>query len=154
MDIRNQFPSKYIRSAQVAGCPGGTIRVQIDRLAIEKMRARGGAQEEKPVLYFQRAKKGMVLNRTNADVIGGAFGWETNDWRGHTIELYVAEVEAFGEVMDAIRVRVPKSQPPGKETAQKAAPAKPAVPPEAPAEPEDVFPEPEEGEVDGEGNPF
>ncbi len=153
MDIRNQFPSKYLRSAQVAGCAGGTVRVQIKRLAIEKMRARGGAQEEKAVLYFERAQKGMVLNRTNADVIGGAFGWETDEWKGHVLELYVAEVEAFGEVVDAIRVRIPKKAA-APAPAREPAPPAPTAPPEtAPAE-RDLFQEPDQGEVDGDGNPF
>jgi hypothetical protein len=159
MDIRNQFPSKYVRAAQIAGRPGGTVRVTIKRLAVERMRARGGASEEKPVLYFERAEKGMVLNRTNAEVIGGAYGWETGDWPGHVLELFVAEVEAFGELVDAIRVRIPKAAP--KEAAKK--PDKPAAPPAekplAEQSERELFPEddegaPEAGEVDGDGNPF
>lgn len=159
MDIRNQFPSKYVRAAQVASRPGGTVRVTIKRLTVERMRARGGAQEEKAVLYFERAEKGLVLNRTNGEVIGNAFGWETNDWPGHTIELFVAEVEAFGEIVDAIRVRVPKSAP----KAAAKAPEKPAAPPAekplAEQSERELFSEgdegaPEAGEVDGDGNPF
>lgn len=150
MDIRNSFPSKYLRAAQVANCPGGTIRVQIDRLAIETMRARGGASEEKPVLYFARAKKGIVLNRTNADVIGKAFGWESNDWRGHTVELFVAEVEAFGEMVDAIRVRIPRAAPP----APLAPPAKERELEPSPFEDPGAEPEPAPGQLDADGNPF
>jgi hypothetical protein len=165
MDIRNQFPSKYLRAAQIAGCPGGTIRVNIARLTVEKMRARGGAQEEKAVLYFERAKKGLVLNRTNGEVIGNAFGWETDGWKGHVVELYVAEVEAFGELVDAIRVRVPKAAP--KEAAKKPGALSPW--PNAPEKPlaeqseRELFLEPngdsgedlpEHGELDADGNPF
>lgn len=152
MDIRKAFPSKYLRATDVAACPGGTVRLRIVRMAVERMRARQGAEEAKPVLYFETAKKavkkGLVVNRTISDVLGGAFGWESDDWKGHTVELYTAEVEAFGEMVDAIRVRVPK---------QGAGPTTPPAPPPEPT-PERTFDEeptdPEPGDLDADGLPF
>lgn len=63
-------------------------------------------KEEKILIYFKEAKKAMVCNVTNAKLIKKATGSKfVEDWVGRTIALYATEVSAFGETMDAIRVR-------------------------------------------------
>ena len=107
MDIRTAFPSKYLRAADILGLPSKTIRLKMAQLKHETMKTKGGDEESKPVLFFMGAKKGMVLNKTNADRIAHHYGWDTDQWLGKPVDLYVAEVEAFGEQVDAIRVKVP-----------------------------------------------
>jgi len=145
-DIRTAFPSKYLRAADIAAMPNGTARLKIAALEFEMMKTKTGEEESKPILYFEKAKKGIVLNKTNSDRIAGSYGWETDLWIGHVVELYVAEVSAFGETVDAIRVRIPKAAPPA---ARAAAPQRHTEPMQEP--PEDG---PEPGDLDGDEIPF
>lgn len=71
------------------------------------MKARNGGDESKPVLYFSDAKKGLVLNKTNSDRIAHSYTWETDSWKGRKIDLYTATVDAFGEEVEAVRVKIP-----------------------------------------------
>jgi hypothetical protein len=57
------------------------------------------------VLYFQKATKGLVLNRTNAMTIAGLYGDESDDWTGKRISIYPTRIRAFGAMQDTIRVR-------------------------------------------------
>jgi hypothetical protein len=59
---------------------------------------------QKPVVYFQERKKGLILNKTNAKVIAGLYGPETNDWRGKRVSLYAERGEWFGKAGWAVRV--------------------------------------------------
>lgn len=106
MDIRSAFPSKYLRAADILALPNKTIRLTIAGLKLETLQSRNKEDEQKPVLYFRGAKKGLVLNKTNSDRIAHHYGWNTDEWSGKTVDLYVAEVDAFGEVVEAIRVKV------------------------------------------------
>jgi len=101
MNIYDVFPSKYVRASDLAG---RTVTVTIDRLALEEVGA-PPKTERKPVLYFRRATKGLVLNRTNGMALAALYGPETDNWIGKTVQLYVAQVRAFGSVQDAIRLR-------------------------------------------------
>ena len=102
MNINDAFAS-YLKSADLMGKP---IRVTISSFIMEDV---GTEQkpERKPVIYFQGRAKGMVLNKTNSNMIAELFGPETDDWTGQIIELYVARVDFGGKLVDAIRVRAP-----------------------------------------------
>src|SRR6185436_3542211 len=65
----------------------------------------GAEKEKKPVLYFQKATKGLVLNRTNAMTIAGLYGDEADEWGGKRISIYPTRIRAFGAMQDTIRVR-------------------------------------------------
>src|SRR5262249_26306156 len=101
------FPSKWLRAADLDGKEHAII---IDRLDAEVF----GEDGEKPVLYFQGRKKGLVLNKTNAFAIGEDYGDDTLAWKGKPLTLYATRVEFKGKVVDSIRVRI--SAPP--QTAQ------------------------------------
>lgn len=98
MNIHEVFPSKYVRAADLNG---HRVTVTISRIAVERM---GQDNEAKPVLYFAKATKGMVLNRTNAMAIAALYGPETDAWIGKPVTLYATQVRAFGAQHDAIRV--------------------------------------------------
>lgn len=95
------YPSKYVKAADLNG---KDITLTIQKLVVEKM-GHGSEEERKPVLYFRGATKGLVLNRTNAMIIGALYGDETDDWVGQRITIYPTKVRAFGSMQDAIRVR-------------------------------------------------
>lgn len=108
MDINDLFPSKYI-SAHDLG-ERGEFTLKISQVVIEELinqRRPGGEKEMKPVLYFANAKKGLVLNKTNATTISSSLTPETDAWIGKRITLYRKREQAFGEVTDCIRVRIP-----------------------------------------------
>lgn len=101
MKLNILFPSKYVKAADLNGKP---VTLTISHLIVEKM-GHGAEEEKKPVLYFAKATKGLVLNRTNGMIIGALYGDETDDWKGKRITIYPTKVRAFGSMQDAIRVR-------------------------------------------------
>lgn len=101
MKLSVLYPSKYVKAADLNGKP---ITLTIQKLVVEKM-GHGSEEERKPVLYFRGATKGLVLNRTNAMIVGALYGDETDEWVGQRITIYPTTVRAFGSMQDAIRVR-------------------------------------------------
>jgi hypothetical protein len=83
----------------------GEIKCKIDRVEIEEVQTQSGGKEEKPVLYFAKAKKGMVLNITNATKIAEKYGNDTDEWIGKEVTLYATTCMAFGSEVDCIRVK-------------------------------------------------
>lgn len=74
--------------------------VTIDRVEVEKV-----GDEDKPVIYFVGKAKGLVCNRTNANMITELLGTaETDEWTGQRIRLYKAKVDFQGKRVDAIRI--------------------------------------------------
>jgi hypothetical protein len=105
------FPSNYLKAADIGD---QHWRVTIDDIRQEELQSQDGRKQTKPVLYFRRIKKGLVLNITNSRTIEHVYGDEMDDWIGKEITLYTRIVEARGEEVNAIRVRIPQ---PGQSTA-------------------------------------
>lgn len=95
--------------------------VTIDK-AIKEQVQNGDKKEEAMVVYL-KSHKPMIVNSTNAKAIASATGSPyVEDWSGKNITLYVAKIRAFGENVDALRVRkeAPVSAPlPGLTTTHK-----------------------------------
>jgi hypothetical protein len=113
MKISQLFPSKYVRAADLNG---KTVTLTIAKLVLEEL-GHGAEKERKPVLYFQKATKALVLNRTNAMAIVGLYGDESDEWPGKRIAIYPTRIRAFGAMQDTIRVKeeipaLPKSPMP------------------------------------------
>ena len=103
MNIDQSFPSNYVKASDLNGKPSLlTIRTCV----LEEL-GQGRDKEKKPVLYFSKGPKGLVLNVTNARVIAKAYGDDTANWTGKQIEIYPTQVEFRGDLVDAIRVRIP-----------------------------------------------
>ena len=101
----------------------------------------GVDQQKKLVVRFTNHPKGLVLNRTNNRTIRGAYGDDTAGWIGKLIVLFRTKTDLDGELVDALRVRIPPPKqakalqaPPSQEAAKPAAATKPA--PAASPEPE------------------
>lgn len=134
MKFSKLYPSKYLAAADLNGAPK---RVRIDTVKLEEV---GQKKDWKPVLYLLNVKKPVVLNKTNGKVLLGAYGEDTDRWHGKPVELYPARVEFSGEVVDAIRMRIPK--------------AAPREEPDEEPPPPDEQDEPPIEELDDEVNPF
>ena len=99
MRISTAFPSDYLRASDLQG-----KQVTV-RIAHVEMREIGG--DAKPVLFFVGKDKGMVLNKTNANVISAAYGDDTDDWQDAEIVLFESMVDFQGKTIQAIRCKVP-----------------------------------------------
>lgn len=59
----------------------------------------------KQVLYFKENVPKMIINITNGDTIASLYGPHPEQWIGKKIQVYVAKVNAFGKMQDALRIR-------------------------------------------------
>ncbi len=103
MKISKSFPSKWLKSDDIPN--GKKIKVTMEHVAEEDL---GG--ETKPILYFVGKEKGLVMNVTNANRISSVFGDETDAWAGKEIFLYKEKVAMKGQLVDGIRVDVPRPE--------------------------------------------
>lgn len=111
MNINTAFPSKYLKSADAEE---KDLILTVARVKMETI-GQGAKQEHKPVVYFTEVEKGLVLNKTNAKMIGRiAKSDDTDDWTGAKIRLVSAEVEFQGDLVMSLRVR-PVAKPPKTE---------------------------------------
>jgi len=64
-------------------------------------------EKQQMVLHFVGKEKQLGLNITNARVVAGLYGDHEVEkaWVGKVLILYVMQVEAFGAMTDAIRIR-------------------------------------------------
>lgn len=89
--------------------PNQELTVTIDSITNELVECFDGSKVKKEsciVARLKGAKKPMIVNKTNAKII--TKNLETpyiEDWIGKQITLYVAKVSAFGEFVEAIRVK-------------------------------------------------
>jgi len=102
MKVSNAFPSKYLKAADLGD---RHIKLIMNRVELEDI----GDDQKKPVLYFTKAKKGLVLNKTNAKTIATAYGDDMDEWDGKEVILYPAMVDFRGDQVEAIRVRIAKA---------------------------------------------
>ncbi len=102
MKISGAYPSNYVKASDLNGKP---CPLTIRTCVLEEL-GQGSDKEQKPVLYFNGAQKGLVLNKTNANAIKDAYGDETGGWEGKPVEVYPARVEFKGNLVDGIRVRI------------------------------------------------
>jgi hypothetical protein len=100
MNINSAFPSKYLKASDFGDPATYTVKV----VYVEKI---GREDDQKPVCYFGESDKGLVLNKTNSNVMQGLYGAETGEWKGEKIELYATQVEFSGKMVDSIRLRTP-----------------------------------------------
>lgn len=103
MNIREMYPSRYATGADLSK----PVTLTIAGVASEKMRPGPGQPEvEKFVIYFQEAKRGVVLSRTLARQIAQAIGADdTDNWKGCKVTLYPEPVNVAGIARIAIRAR-------------------------------------------------
>src|SRR5262249_43777790 len=115
--------------------------LRIKSVSVE-MVGRGPNQEKKPVVWFTNHAKGLALNKTNNRTIRGAYGDDMEGWAGKLIVVYPTQVDFGGQMVGALRVRIPLPKQaktsvvasPASEAAKPAAATKPA--PAASPEPE------------------
>ena len=105
MNLNDAFPSKYLKAGDLP--EEGSQTVTIEKIGLEEV---GRDKQTKPVIYFEELDRGLVCNKTNARTIARSLGSEDfDDWNGRKIALYRADVDFQGEMVEAIRVKLPKA---------------------------------------------
>ena len=97
--VSEAFPSNYLKAADLNN---RTVKVKIDKVVFEEI---GQNKDRKPIVYFDKVKKGLVLNKTNATEIAAKHGDQMDGWIGKEIELFSMMVPFQGQNVPAIRVR-------------------------------------------------
>jgi hypothetical protein len=99
MKKNEMFPARYLK----AGDFPTPIILTLDRVEWENMHDSNGDEIEKPVVYFTEFPKGLVLNKTNGDVLYDLFGNDSDLWKGKRVTLLTVKVTAFKKTVDALR---------------------------------------------------
>ena len=100
---RKMFDERFIGSWSFEDQPDA--KVTIKAIKVEELRTQDGTAAKKPVLYFEKTDKGLVLNKTNAKTIAEMYGNNTDEWIGKRIVLFRSECMAFGKEVECVRVR-------------------------------------------------
>jgi len=80
--------------------------LQIKSARQEAVIGASGKREDCLVVHFSSADKPLICNVTNSKAISKVAGSPyIEDWAGHHIELFVTQVSAFGDTVDAVRVK-------------------------------------------------
>lgn len=81
------------------------LTVKIKSVSVKKVKGSDGKDQECMVAELE-GHKPMVINRTNAKTISRIYGTRfIEDWAGKYITLYIADVRAFGNDEEALRIK-------------------------------------------------
>lgn len=108
MLVSEEFPSQFMESAELHG---KEWTMKIARVEKQKgVKGKDGKPFDPRVIYFEKAKKGFCVNKTNAKRIRDQLGLgdEMEARVGHSITIYPTTCNAFGNPnTPCIRVKVP-----------------------------------------------
>lgn len=94
--------------------PNQEITVTIESVTKQELELFNGRKLENKqcvLAIFKGAKKPMLLNKENMKLISKCLGSPyIEDWQGKSITLHVVPVSAFGEMVDAVRVKYIKNK--------------------------------------------
>ena len=92
--------------------PGQELIATIKTVGKEMVSGPDGKKEECTVVHFvERDIKPLILNVTNAKIIQKVYKTPyIEEWQGRKIQIYIEKVKAFGELVEALRIRpsIPK----------------------------------------------
>ena len=90
--------------------------------------------QQRLVVMFAGKEKGLPLNKTNGQLLAGAYGTESGNWIGQQVTLWVdATVMMAGKVVGGLRLTPSAAAAPAAPTAP------PVAPPAAASVPPDEF---------------
>lgn len=102
MRVSDMYPARFMKADDFEE---DEVRiVTIKSVEMEEL-GQGKDKQSKPVIFFRDHEKQLVLNKTNASIIAKFYGDDSDDWFGKKIALHAIEVESFGDIVRAIRVK-------------------------------------------------
>lgn len=88
---------------------GKDLILTIKEVRREMVTGADGKKEECTVAHFVQKAKPMILNVTNCKAITKAYDTPyIEEWAGVSVRIYVAKVKAFGETVEALRIKPQK----------------------------------------------
>jgi len=107
---KKEFNYDYMGSYSLPD--GKDVVLTIKETRKEQVIGTNGKKEECFVCYFKESDKPMILNRTNCKTIAKIHGTPfIEEWPGKRIQLGIDLVSAFGEQVEALRIRNIKPAP-------------------------------------------
>lgn len=86
--------------------PGKELILTIKSVQVEKVQNPDGKKEDCMVMKFAEPQKPMIINATNCKTITKLYKTPyVEQWTGRKIQLFVDNVKAFGDVVEALRIR-------------------------------------------------
>ena len=98
------FPEKNMLLGSHNLNPGEELVAEIVSVNVSEILNQNGDKEQVPVATFTNAPP-MVLNKTNCLVLEGLYGPVYDGWAGKSVQIYAAEVKAFGKHTLALRIQ-------------------------------------------------
>jgi hypothetical protein len=97
------FPSRYLKAVDLQGKEAAVV---IAGVKSDQVQMTNGRKEAKYIVIFEGTDKELILNKTNAKAIARVLGEpKAVKWAGAKITLKPAKCEAFGEIVDCIRIK-------------------------------------------------
>jgi len=107
---KKEFNYDYMGSYSLPD--GKDVILTIKETRKEKVTGPAGKKEDCFVCYFVESDKPMILNRTNCKTIEKIYKSPfIEDWPGLRVQLGIDTVSAFGESVEALRIRNVKPAP-------------------------------------------
>ena len=99
------FKSKYLKTEDLQD---KEHLLTIDLVTIETIKGQEGEpDEEKAVIFFKGAQKGMVLNATNWDTLEEVYGEESDEWKDLPVVLFPTHTQFRGKRVPCMRFKIP-----------------------------------------------
>lgn len=101
---KKEFNYDYLGSYSLL--PNEERTLTIEETTKKKVKGADGKEQECFVAFFVENEKPMILNKTNCKVISKIYNSPyIENWKGVRITVYSANVKAFGETVDALRIK-------------------------------------------------
>lgn len=101
MKAGDVFKGAYLKADDLQG---RTVKVTIEDVRMEEL-GQGSEKESRAVAHFAGKDKGLVLNKTNWNILEEVCGSnDSDDWAGYSVTLYVTRVDYQGKRVPAIRI--------------------------------------------------
>jgi hypothetical protein len=106
-EFEDLYGSRFLTAADLKG----PVNAFIERIEEESFTRDGKASRPKAVIYFRGARKPVVCNKTNANVLAHAFGKSFEEWIGKCVTVRPETTTFNGKVVPALRLYpVPATQ--------------------------------------------
>ena len=103
-DFRKFMDKSFLGSWDVPD--GGDLILTIDYVSRDDVQNEKGHEKKMALHFKERDYKPMICNTTNAKAISKAHGsTKVDEWEGKRIGIYKAQISAFGQVQECLRVR-------------------------------------------------
>lgn len=102
---KKEFDYKYLGAHDLL--PGESKILTIKETKSEMVKGADGKEKECFVARFVEGGKPMILNKTNCKIITKVYGTPyVENWAGKKVIVYAQSgVKAFGEIVDALRIK-------------------------------------------------